>query len=82
MSQFTGFIRTLLATAVAAGMGGVIVHSEGGDSTAFIQSGPYGGHARVDVKRGDGFIVIERRDDTGARVTIIQADGRGGRPNF
>jgi hypothetical protein len=82
MSQFTGLIRTLLATAVAAGMGGVFVHSDGGDSTAFIASGPYGGHARVDVTRGDGFIVIERRDDSGAKVTIIQADGRGASLDF
>ncbi len=76
MSPLTGSIGRVLALAAAAGMGeGVFVESEGGNSTTIIQSGPFGGGAKVEVRRGDGFVVIQRRDDSGNSVTVIQGDG-------
>lgn len=78
MSQLTGLMGRILALAAAAGTSeGVFVESEGGNSTTIIQSGPFGDGAKVEVRRGDGFVVIQRRDDLGNSVTVIQGDGRG-----
>jgi hypothetical protein len=77
MLQLTGSMGRILALAAAAGTGGsVFVESEGGNSTTIIQTGPFGGGAKVEVSRGDGFVVIQRRDDQGNSVTVIQGAGR------
>ncbi len=83
MSQLTGLMRTVLAAAAAIGVGGdfgvVFVQNEGDNSATIIQRGPFGSDAKFEVKQGDGYIVIEGRDGSGGRVTIIQGDGRGER---
>jgi hypothetical protein len=78
VSQLTGLMGRIFALAAAAGTGGgVFIESDGGNSTTIFQSGPFGGDAKVEVSRGDGFIVIQRRDDQGNSVTVIQGAGRG-----
>ncbi|MGP8232801.1 MAG: hypothetical protein ACLQL2_09075 [Methylovirgula sp.] len=77
MSQLTGLMGRILALAAAAGASGsVFVESDGGNSTTILQGGPFGS-AKVEVSRGDGFVVIERRDDQGNSVTVIQGARRG-----
>jgi hypothetical protein len=73
LSGLTGRILFALAMAGAAG-GSVFVESDGGNSATIIQGGPFG-DATVELKRGDGYVVVQRHDAEGNSATIIQSTG-------
>jgi hypothetical protein len=76
MLVLTGLAGKILSVLLAAAAGeSVFIESDRGNSAAIIQGDPLGGAAKVEVKRGDDFIVVQRRDDQGNSVTIIQGTG-------